>query len=469
MKSVFQNAVLGFAFAVSLVIPAAALRAEADTTLEFPDGRVSQVELVRAGESGLTWKLPGATSSITTPYSKIHAVTFPPTEQWATAMKLFSDGNFKEATENFEKIAKARTAQNFYPAPGNFSTLAKRRLLDCYRELVDPYMVGVVSRDFEYSLLPPAEKQISSTIVAWALCGNKQWDQFFPEAEKALKAAPPASREAAEIALLKGLAFKSKMNDKPRQAYIEFCRVLTLDAGSSRNLGRRALREAAEIIKDDPLRQKELNALLHFYRDVLGEDSLWEDAPPEWVAIADSEVEKLGASSSQSLAMERRDISEARLKEQRKGLAEGRSLDGAPTAVQLPKTAPVVQLVRLQLTGNRNLALAELEIMSGGKNVALGGTVTMSGGGKTSGNLNDSVKDLACETGSGENPWVEIDLGTPTAVDKVIVWTAPGKKTQLEGFTLQLMDGSRRVGFQRENVPAPTKSLAIITHRGAAG
>jgi putative heme-binding domain-containing protein len=129
--------------------------------------------------------------------------------------------------------------------------------------------------------------------------------------------------------------------------------------------------------------------------------------------------------------------------------------------------------VRIELPGDkRTLTLAEVEVYSGGQNVARHGKATQkstaSGGiasraidGNTSGAYNDNG-----QTHTRENiadPWWEVDLGGEHAISRVVIWNRTdgdlGKR--LDGFTLQILDESRRVVFEKKKLPAPKVSATI--------
>ncbi len=127
------------------------------------------------------------------------------------------------------------------------------------------------------------------------------------------------------------------------------------------------------------------------------------------------------------------------------------------------------RFVRIELPGTgRTLTLAEVEAYSGGVNVAPSGRATQSSvawngeasraiDGKKSGRYGD---DGQTHTIEGETaPWWELDLLAERAIDELLVWnrTEEGGKfaKRLDGFTVTLLDASRRPVFERKDVPAP--------------
>jgi putative heme-binding domain-containing protein len=129
--------------------------------------------------------------------------------------------------------------------------------------------------------------------------------------------------------------------------------------------------------------------------------------------------------------------------------------------------------VRIELPGDkRTLTLAEVEVWGGARNLARGATATQkntaSGGeasraidGNTSGAYNDHGQTHTRENTA--NPWWEVDLGQEWPISRVAIWNRTdgdlGKR--LDGFTLQVLDNSRRVVFEKTKLPAPKASATI--------
>jgi putative heme-binding domain-containing protein len=145
-------------------------------------------------------------------------------------------------------------------------------------------------------------------------------------------------------------------------------------------------------------------------------------------------------------------------------------LDGLPKdlAATVTKGKTVVgRFVRVELPGRKKtLTLAEVEVYSGGRNVARQGKAsqksTANGGdaskaidGNTSGKWSDGGQTHTAENIS--NPWWEVDLGSDYPIESIIVYnrTDDGLGKRLAGFTLQVLDHSRKVVFEQQKLPAP--------------
>jgi putative heme-binding domain-containing protein len=125
------------------------------------------------------------------------------------------------------------------------------------------------------------------------------------------------------------------------------------------------------------------------------------------------------------------------------------------------------RFVRVELPGRRKtLTLAEVEVYSGGRNVAREGKAsqisTAHGGdakkaidGNTSGKYADGGQTHTAEDIS--NPWWEVDLGAEVPVHSIIIYnrTDAGLGKRLNGYTLKILDKSRRVVFESKKQPAP--------------
>jgi putative heme-binding domain-containing protein len=123
--------------------------------------------------------------------------------------------------------------------------------------------------------------------------------------------------------------------------------------------------------------------------------------------------------------------------------------------------------VRIELPGRlRTLTLAEVEVFSGGVNVARKGKATQHstahGGnasraidGNTSGNYADGSSTHTQE--GVTNPWWEVDLGREYPLESVAIYnrTDGALGQRLKNYTLKILDGSRKVVFERAKLPTP--------------
>ena len=135
-------------------------------------------------------------------------------------------------------------------------------------------------------------------------------------------------------------------------------------------------------------------------------------------------------------------------------------------------TATQARWVRLDLPGkDRILSLAEVQIFSGGANLAVKGTATQSStdyagsasraiDGKTTGVYD---KNSTTHTEKSSDPWWEVDLGGPRAIDRVVIWnrTDGGMQSRLNGARISLLDEDRKPIFEQTIAKAPKDSRTI--------
>jgi azurin len=136
--------------------------------------------------------------------------------------------------------------------------------------------------------------------------------------------------------------------------------------------------------------------------------------------------------------------------------------------------------VRIELPRKGTLTLAEVQVFSAGQNVALQGKAKQSSlsnsgdpnraiDGKISGNYGSGTLTHTQE--NGNNPWWEVDLGSEKSVESIAIWnrTESNLGERLEGFTLVVLDGSRREVFKKINNPAPKESVTITVSSDVLG
>jgi putative membrane-bound dehydrogenase-like protein len=140
--------------------------------------------------------------------------------------------------------------------------------------------------------------------------------------------------------------------------------------------------------------------------------------------------------------------------------------------------APAARYVRIELPGNsRTLTLAEVEVLVGNENVARSGNASQSTtypsadaaraiDGNTGGNFGEGGQSHTEVDGS--NPWWELDLGKPQAIDSIRIWNRREGRLgdRLNGYTLKLLDADRKIVFVREGQPAPMESATIAVRDG---
>jgi putative heme-binding domain-containing protein len=145
-------------------------------------------------------------------------------------------------------------------------------------------------------------------------------------------------------------------------------------------------------------------------------------------------------------------------------------LDGLPKELAGAESVakPVLgRYVRIELPGeHRTLTLAEVEVYSGGRNMARDGKATQKntahGGspdkaidGNTSGNYGDGGQTYTRE--NTRDPWWQVDLGGEYPLQSIRIYnrTEGDFSKRLDGFTLKVLDGRRKVVFERDKQPAP--------------
>ncbi len=128
------------------------------------------------------------------------------------------------------------------------------------------------------------------------------------------------------------------------------------------------------------------------------------------------------------------------------------------------------RFVRVGLPGKKGwLSLAEVQVFSGGTNIAVKGSARQSStafngppalaiDGKTNGDFNTAKSTT--HTSDDQDPWWEVDLGTPSAIDKVVIWnrTDGGVGSRLAGFRVALLDAERKPLFVYRQAAAPGPS-----------
>jgi hypothetical protein len=141
--------------------------------------------------------------------------------------------------------------------------------------------------------------------------------------------------------------------------------------------------------------------------------------------------------------------------------------------------APVGQFVRVELPGKgKILSLAEVEVFSEGANVARGGAAAQSSTdyGGTAARAIDGNTDgryylgnSTTHTASSDNPWWEVKLAEPAAIERITVWnrTDNGVQNRLAGFRVLVLDGDRTVLWQADvaEPPRPQRELATAGPR----
>jgi hypothetical protein len=138
-------------------------------------------------------------------------------------------------------------------------------------------------------------------------------------------------------------------------------------------------------------------------------------------------------------------------------------------------TGRVARYVRVELPGKTKiLSLAEVQVFKGSENVALKGTASQSStdyeghaklaiDGNTNGDY--TVAKSTTHTAQSDNPWWEVDLGSPQPIDRIVVWnrTDGNVGTRLAGFRIVALNDKRETVWEqaKNDAPNPSKSFDL--------
>jgi hypothetical protein len=138
--------------------------------------------------------------------------------------------------------------------------------------------------------------------------------------------------------------------------------------------------------------------------------------------------------------------------------------------------------VRVEIPGDgKVLSLAEVEVLSGGTNVAKAGQAEQSStdydgpaakaiDGNTSGEYFKA--NSTTHTRTEANPWWQVKLAEPQAIDRIVVWnrTDGGTGSRLANFRIQVLDDSHKVVWQTDvsEPPAPKREVSPTGKQGVA-
>ena len=132
----------------------------------------------------------------------------------------------------------------------------------------------------------------------------------------------------------------------------------------------------------------------------------------------------------------------------------------------------IARFVRVELPGKgRVLPLAEVEVISGGRNVAASGTASQtpaSGGTDPAraidgNNAGNPAAGSIAQTGTGDDPWWELDLGTALPLERVVVWGRLGEEATPAGLRVVALDAQRQAVFETvlRDAPRPSQTADI--------
>jgi hypothetical protein len=129
------------------------------------------------------------------------------------------------------------------------------------------------------------------------------------------------------------------------------------------------------------------------------------------------------------------------------------------------------RFIRIDLAGEKKMIhVAEIQVFRDGKNIARTGKATQSSTGfggpaarAIDGNTDgDYQKNSVTHTAISKNPWLEIDLGKTTEIDKIVIWnrTDSGLQSRLDGFSLSILNDERQTTWKQVYPKAPPKEVA---------
>lgn len=209
--------------------------------------------------------------------------------------------------------------------------------------------------------------------------------------------------------------------------------------------------------KYDPLSQKEYFQIFAIFNNT--EDSDKRDEQPTLISLTPAQQER-------KLAIQRR-IAE---------LKEAIAKKADQKKEKEPRKGPLeARYVRVEHAGNKAfLSLAEVQVFFGDTNLALKGKASQSstafGGparlavdGNTNGNY--TIAKSTTHTAQENQPWWEVDLGSPKALSRVVIWnrTDGGTGNRLNHFRVVVLDAKRKPLWVKtiQRVPRPRIAIAI--------
>ena len=151
-------------------------------------------------------------------------------------------------------------------------------------------------------------------------------------------------------------------------------------------------------------------------------------------------------------------------------------------AFQAPENqgAFATRFVRIELTGKQLLlSLAEVQAVASGENLARKGKASqisvdyqgppeLAIDGNTDGDYFQAKSTT--HTATADNPWWEVDLGAPAALEQIIVWnrTDGGNGERLKNFRMVLLDDQRRPLLVQTIAESPKPSVTLAVPKTQA-
>ena len=213
--------------------------------------------------------------------------------------------------------------------------------------------------------------------------------------------------------------------------------------------------------KYDPITQEEYFKVFAIFNQ--SEDADRMDESPLLEEISPGEAKKRADLQAQAAQLE-------------KALAEKLAAFQAPEN----QGAFATRYVRIELPGKQLLlSLAEVQALAGAENLARKGKATqisvdyqgppeLAIDGNTDGDYFQAKSTT--HTATADNPWWEVDLGAPAALEQVVVWnrTDGGNGERLKNFRVVLLDDQRRPLLVQTTAEAPKPSVTLAVPKTQA-
>jgi hypothetical protein len=123
-----------------------------------------------------------------------------------------------------------------------------------------------------------------------------------------------------------------------------------------------------------------------------------------------------------------------------------------------------VTSIRMTLPGtNRVINLSELEITSEGTNVAGQATLSQSseynGGAYPIANLVDGNRSNFSHTAFEAEPWIEVRMDRPRAIEVITIWNRPTLESRFDGARIELFEDETRLGVLPVSITATAGTM----------
>ena len=152
----------------------------------------------------------------------------------------------------------------------------------------------------------------------------------------------------------------------------------------------------------------------------------------------------------------------------------------AGVTIKLDEGPIQARFVRVEIPDRKAfLSLAEVQVFSGGGNVAVKGKATQSStgfngppalaiDGNTDGDYH--VAKSTTHTQEDQGPWWEVDLGSASRIDKVVIWNRTDSDLgyRLAGLRVALLDAGRKPVFVQRQAAAPMPSSELAVPESGA-